>query len=51
MCVCACGGGVEGWVFSLAALRYTGAAMESSVELLPSKDIMVREKKGIRLYP
>lgn len=51
VCVCACGGGVEGWVFSLAALRYTGAAMESSVELLPSKDIMVREKKGIRLYP
>lgn len=29
----------------LAALRYTGAAMESSVELLPSKDIMVREER------
>ena len=38
MCVCACGSGVEGWVFSLAAFRYTGTAMESAVELLPSKD-------------
>ena len=38
MCVCACGSGVEGWVFSLAAFRYTGTAMESAIELLPSKD-------------
>ena len=48
MCVCACGSGVEGWVFSLAAFRYTGTAMESAVELLPSKDNHGKREERVR---